>query len=84
MPGLCGDSFIINETFDLGTLNIYNYSEVQVIGMVQNDANKFIHQAAIAKDVPITVEFENNSGALGIVNLPPSVMYRQPDLVSFR
>ena len=68
-----GDSYAIDESFDLSTLNVYNYAEIQVIAIVQNDDNKFVHQAAIAKDVPITVEFDNNSGALGIVNLPPSV-----------
>jgi hypothetical protein len=70
---VAGDAYTIDETFDLSTLNIYNYAEVQVIAFVQNDANKFVHQAAQVKDLAITVDYDNNSSALSIVELPTAV-----------
>ena len=39
-----GDSYSINEIFDLSALNIYNMAEIDVIAFVQNDDNKFVHQ----------------------------------------
>lgn len=65
-----GDSYEINETFDLSTLNIYNYSEVQVVAIIQNDDTKFVHQAAIADDVEIVTAYTNNSGIKEVLETP--------------
>ncbi len=68
-----GDTLDIEESFDLTTLNIYNYDEIQVIAFIQNDNDKYIHQATIAKDVPIVYDYANNVKALDVAGLPAKV-----------
>ncbi len=67
---MVGDSYTIDETFDLSTLSIYNYDQIIVAAMVQNDDNKFVHQAAKAEDLSITVDLANNAAASSISGLP--------------
>lgn len=68
-----GDSYTVDETFDLGTLTIYDYAQVEVIAFVQNDGDKFVHQATHATDVNITVDFDNNAAATAVGGLPAVV-----------
>ncbi len=65
-----GDTYTIDESFDLGTLNVYNYTEIEVVGMIQNDDNKFVHQAAKAEDLAISVNLTNNAAVNSIEGLP--------------
>jgi len=64
-----GDSYTVAESFDLSTLNIYDYSQVEVIAIVQNDDNKFVHQAALIGDLAIIVQYALNTGATGVAQL---------------
>lgn len=68
-----GDSYLLEETFNLGSLNIYNYDQLEVIAFIQNDDTKFIHQAAKDGDLPITVAFANNAIGAGISGLPAQI-----------
>ena len=68
-----GDSYTINETLDLSTLNIYNYPELEVVALVQNDANKFILQAAVVDHLQITLPYSNTASINTIINLPTTV-----------
>ncbi|MFZ1330809.1 MAG: hypothetical protein WAR83_01390, partial [Flavobacteriales bacterium] len=68
-----GDTYTINESFDLSSLNIYNYDELEVVALIQNDADKFIHQAARDSDIDITVPNAVNAGASSIAGLPDNV-----------
>ncbi|MFK7755792.1 MAG: T9SS type A sorting domain-containing protein [Flavobacteriales bacterium] len=65
-----GDTYMIDETFNLSTLNIYDYSSLEVVAIIQNDDNFFVHQAAKAADLPITVEFNNTASAAGVDDIP--------------
>src|SRR5690606_15435173 len=67
------DTYSFNETFDLSTLNIYHYDGLEVVAMIQNDDNKFIHQAAKVKDLQITVATDVNAIARDISGLPEAV-----------
>ncbi len=67
------DQFTFNETFDLGTLNIYHYDGLEVVAMAQDDNSKYIHQAYKVHDVPITVSTDVNATAHEITNLPPAI-----------
>ena len=68
-----GDTYAIDESFDLSTLNIYDYTQLEVIAFIQNDDNKFVHQAAVVEEVEITVDYSNNGGAVEVNGLPPGV-----------
>ncbi|MFT4660438.1 MAG: hypothetical protein ACI8XB_000706 [Patiriisocius sp.] len=68
-----GDSYTINETLDMTELTIYNYDDLEVIALVQNDANKFVHQATKDSDVPVSSNFENSAAGVSIDGLPASV-----------
>jgi len=65
-----GDSYVIDETYDLSDLTIYNYGDMEVIAFIQNDDDKFIHQAAKDGEVEVTVSSANNGGAVDITGLP--------------
>ncbi len=65
-----GDSYTIDETFDLTSLNIYDYSKLEVTALIQNNDSKYIHQAARASDLEISVEFDNTASAAGIEDVP--------------
>ncbi len=59
-----GDTYTINETFDVSTITIYQFTELEVVAFIQDDGNKSILQAAKDQSVPIMVSFQNNAGAL--------------------
>jgi hypothetical protein len=68
-----GDSYAISETFDLANLIIYHFDGLEVIAIVQNDDDKFVHQAIKATDIEITTDFDNSASAVNITGLPTSV-----------
>ncbi|PSR08663.1 MAG: hypothetical protein DA408_02920 [Bacteroidetes bacterium] len=67
-----GDVFEINETLALGTTNIYNFDALEVIAWVQNDTNKFVHQATKVTDIAITTDYTHNGIAVTTAGLPTS------------
>lgn len=67
------DTYEFTETYDLGTLNMYHYDKIEVIAFVQNDADKFVHQAAKDSEVEVTVQFGNNVTAVNAVGLPAGI-----------
>lgn len=56
-----GDSYEFDASYDLSTLNIYNYSEVEVVAFIQNDENKFVHQAVLDDELQAIVDFDSNA-----------------------
>jgi len=68
-----GDSYIINETFNISELNIYHYDGIEVMAIIQNDDNRFIHQGIKDHDVDITTEYDNSCAAVEISGLPNSI-----------
>jgi len=68
-----GDTYAINETFNTPALTIYHWDGLEVIAIIQNDEDKFIHQAAKDSDIPITSEYENSASGGGIEGLPSAV-----------
>ncbi len=68
-----GDAYEINETYDLSQINIYSFAELEVIAIIQNDTDKFIHQAAKDSEVDITVNFNDNANAVGVEGLPLNI-----------
>jgi hypothetical protein len=81
---VAGDTHVINETYPLLDLTIYNWDDLEVFAFVQNNDNKFIHHAVKDSDISITVDAANNatagaaSGADGLlcageVTVSPSV-----------
>lgn len=74
-----GDSYDIDESFDLSTLNVYNPNQIMVVAFVQDDATKAIHQAAKAADPLYTnsasvIEVQDPGPAcLGLQDISPVV-----------
>ncbi|HQV53248.1 MAG: T9SS type A sorting domain-containing protein [Flavobacteriales bacterium] len=68
-----GDSYTINETFDLSTLNIYHYPDLEVVALVQDDDDKFILQAAVVDHLHITLPNTNTASINWMYSLPARV-----------
>lgn len=68
-----GDMHEINETLALGGTNIYNYDELEVVAWIQNETDKYIHQAAKVGDVALNSNFSNNGIGVEVTGLPASV-----------
>lgn len=66
-----GDIYNIEETYDLSLLNIYDYDQIEVVGLIQNSNTKFIHQAAKADDISVILNRVNNAAVNSIEGLPP-------------
>lgn len=66
-----GDTYTIDETFDLATLNIYDYSGLEVVAIIQNDDDKYVHQAAKASELEIVVDFDNTASAAAVDPIAP-------------
>ena len=60
---VAGDTHVIDETYPLLDLTIYNWADLEVFAFVQNNDNKFIHHAVKDSDVGITVDAANNATA---------------------
>lgn len=68
-----GDSYTIDETFDLTETTIYNHSTLQVIAFVQDDNTKNVLQAAIDDEIALTVTLSNNATAFRLGGLPNTI-----------
>lgn len=68
-----GDTYTIDETFNLGAITVYNYSELEVIAFIQNDDDKNVFQAAVVTDLQATVDYANNGTAVDVSGLPNSI-----------
>ncbi len=65
-----GESYTINETFDISSLTIYDYSALGLVAFVQDDATKEVIQAAKDNTVDIILNFENNAASGEVSGLP--------------
>ncbi len=70
---VAGDTHVIDETYSLGDLTIYNWDDLEVFAFVQNNDNKFIHHAVKDSDITIVVDVENN-GTAGEISGTPGVL----------
>ncbi|MFK7773512.1 MAG: T9SS type A sorting domain-containing protein [Saprospiraceae bacterium] len=63
-----GDSYTVSEEYDLSFNNIYNYDQIELVAIIQNDDTKFVNQAArIGKsDVAVVSNHDNNPGAINV------------------
>ena len=67
------DVYTIDESIDLTAFSMYHYEGLEVIAIVQNDDDKFVHQAAKDHDVPVSSSIDNQVNNLEILNLPAQV-----------
>jgi len=68
-----GDSYTIDETFDLAETIIYNHSKLQLVAFVQDDNTKNVLQAATDDEIELTVTFTNNATAFRLGGLPNTI-----------
>jgi hypothetical protein len=62
-----GDYMIIQGVWKLA--NIYNINEVGVVGFIQNNSTKEVHQAANSIDEPLAPLYENELSVAGVMNV---------------
>ena len=70
---MVGDTYEINETLTLGSFPIYHYDGLEVVAWIQNDADKFVHQAAKVTNLSITTDYAANGAAVEVSGLPATV-----------
>ncbi len=68
-----GDVYTIDETLSIAGINVYDFSELEVIAFVQNDTDKHVFQAAKDNTVEIISEYTNSASAAGITDIPSSL-----------
>jgi len=62
-----GDYLIIQGSWELA--NIYDMSELGVVGFIQNDNNREVHQAANSSEDPLTPLYDKEIAVIGISNV---------------
>lgn len=67
-----GDTYEIDMSLPLGTTNIYSFGGLEVIAWIQNDADRFIHQAEKVSDVELISTTVNNGVAVSASGLAAS------------
>ncbi len=67
-----GDTYDINETFNLTDLTIYTMGELEVVAFVQDDNNKAIHQAVKDDQVALESSYDVGSALLDVTNVSES------------
>ncbi|NND94847.1 MAG: Omp28-related outer membrane protein [Flavobacteriales bacterium] len=65
-----GDVYTINESVSLGSVNVYNYDQLEVVAFVQDDTDKQVYQAAKDQTIEIIVDAANNAAAGDISGTP--------------
>ena len=70
---MVGDTYDINETLMLGSFPIYHYDGLEVVAWIQNDDDKFVHQAAKATNLSITTDYATNGTGVEISGLPATI-----------
>lgn len=68
-----GDTYTIDQELSLADIKVYNYDELELIVFVQNDDNKFVHQAATVEDLPVSWTIADNSKTIDIREIPAAV-----------
>jgi len=64
-----GQVYMIDETMTFD-FPVYDFGQLEVVAFVQDDNDKFVHQAAKDGTVDITVDFANNAAASDISGTP--------------
>lgn len=67
-----GNTYEINESYTPGLLNVYHFDGLEVIAFIQNDNDKYIHQAAKVHEIEVRNDFNNNASGL-IVYTPETI-----------
>lgn len=62
-----GDYMILQGVWKLA--NIYNINEVGVVGFIQNNSSKEVHQAGNSIDEPLTPLYENEMSVAGVMDV---------------
>lgn len=70
-----GDSVVIRESWKLA--NVYDIEELAVVGFVQDNTSKFVHQAAYSPPLPPTPQFTRDISVLDMTNIPKSSCWGQ-------
>lgn len=65
-----GDTYTIDEELNLSDYVIYHFGGLEVFAIIQNDADKFVHQAAADHEIDVTVSFATNGAAIEVLGLP--------------
>lgn len=74
MPDMMmGETFDFDLSFPMGTLNVYDYTQLKIVAFVQDDDTKEVHNATQVDDIEITTSFANNVGAADIEGLPAEI-----------
>ncbi len=67
-----GDTYDFEYTLNTADVTVYQFGMVRVVAFIQDDADKYVHQAATVNP-DITVSYNNNAGVVELVNLPTGV-----------
>jgi len=62
-----GETYTINETIDVSDLNIYEFTELEIVAFVQNDSNFEVLQAAKDDNMSLATPYQNNAALLRVV-----------------
>ncbi len=66
-----GDSYTIDESTGLEGVNVYRYSELEIVAFVQDDNTKTVYQAAKDDDIELITSFTNNAAPSVLNELSP-------------
>lgn len=70
---MMGDVYTIDESMSMAGINVYDYTELEVIAFVQNDAGKAVYQTALDGEIEIISNYDNSAEAVGISGIPSSI-----------
>lgn len=68
-----GQSETFTYSINFADVNVYDFGQLEVVGFIQDDSNKAVHQAALNQDITFTVNETNNSTAVEISGLPAGI-----------
>lgn len=68
-----GDKYDISESINAVSINVYRYTEFELIAFVQDDATKNILQAAKDEDIPLNINHANNAVMAVIAGIQETV-----------
>lgn len=68
-----GDTYEINETLALDPLTIYHFEGLEVVAFIQNDTDKYVHQATKVSNLDITVELTTNGTGVALSGTPAAL-----------
>ncbi|MEL7220085.1 MAG: T9SS type A sorting domain-containing protein [Bacteroidota bacterium] len=59
-----GDTYTVDLSLPITTTNVYNVDQLEIVAWIQNDANRYIHQATKITDLESTFTIANNVAAV--------------------